>query len=120
MVPSPRPPEGRGAYADEQRTRRDREEPGVVVAGRSDLEGVVAGFADSDDDSEDSQRQRERRTQTGAEMRIRPGRAEKDRRRQEAADEMIFCRGSRLRLEEVVVEDVDGNDHEGRYGESRL
>jgi len=53
-------------------------------------------------------------------MREGDRRAQKYRGRHEAADEVVAGRRPRLRLEEVVVEDVDGDHDEARHGERRL
>src|SRR5439155_14484972 len=110
VVCASRRPEGRGAEADEQESGRNREQAGVVVPGGADLEAVVAGLAHSGDDAEQSERDRERPTQSCAEARICGRESQERGERRETADEVVGGGSAGLRLDEVVVEQVHGDD----------
>ena len=84
-----------------------REKARVVVARGADLDRVVDGLARADRDPEDPERERDRRAGSGTNVRVEPREPEQDRERNQAADEMVTSGGSRLRLQEVVVEDVE-------------
>jgi hypothetical protein len=116
----PRPPEGHRPDAHEQRASGDQEDPGVVVPGETVLPHVVAGLRGAHDDHEDADPERERRPRAGPETRVGPGAKHEERGLDQTADEVITGRRTRLRLQEVVVDDVHSAHRERDPGKTRL
>ena len=107
VVRTPGPPERHHAETEEHDAGCQREKPRVVVARGADLDRVVDGLARADRDPEDPERERNRRAGSGADVRVEPREPEQDRERNQAADEVVTGGGSWLRLQKVVVEDVE-------------
>ena len=112
------PPQRHGAEPEQREPGGDREQPGVVVAGRADLDRVAHGL-DAGDDAEHAGDERERPAAAAAQARVRPSRERERRKRHQAADEVIADAGARLRLQEVVVEHVQRDDGDGESERSR-
>ena len=81
VIGAPRPPERHGAQADENDAGGQRQETGVVVARRADLERVVDGLACSDRDPEHPDRKRERGARSGSEAWVEPCEGKQRRQR---------------------------------------
>jgi hypothetical protein len=114
------------------RPQRDRAEPDeddagtqgkearVVVARGADLERVVDSLARADHDPEDPERERDRCPRPRTDAGVEPGEPQQDRERDETADEMIVYARPRLGLQEVVVEDVEGDQADRRPRDREL
>jgi hypothetical protein len=109
-----RRPQRDGAEADEHDAGTQGEEARVVVARGADLERVVESLARADHDPEDPERERDRGARSRADARVEPGEPQQDGERDETADEVIVYARSGLRLQEVVVEDVEGDQTDRR------
>ena len=83
------------------------------------LRRVIARL-DAGHDAEDPEEEREDGAEPGAESRIPPRRQCEDPKWHEPADEVVRRRGSRLRLEEVVVDDVERDEPERHASHARL
>ena len=110
------PPQSRRTDTDKHETRAEREQPGVVVAGGADLERVVDGLGCPDDDPEDPEEEGDAARGAGAEAAVYPRSDEQHGERHEAAHQMVAGRHAGLRLQEVVVDDVDRDQREARHG----
>jgi hypothetical protein len=118
VVPAAGPPERHRAEPEQREPGGDREQPGVVVARRADLDRVAHGL-DAGDDAEHAGDQRERAQAAAAQARVRPGRECKRGERHQAADQVVADPGARLRRHEVVVEYVQRDDRDGETERSR-
>ena len=93
--------------------------PGEVVARDRALGRVVDGL-DTGHDPESAEEERECRAEPGAQPRVGPRGEDEHGQRDEAADEVVARRRPRLRLEEVVVRDVERDDPERRASHDGL
>ena len=106
-----RTPEGHEPDADEKQTGWDAEESGVVVAGEAPVAVFVDGLA-GHHRQESPDEDRERRPYTGLKARVGPGEEHEEPDLHEASPQVIRGRRPGLRLEEVVVDDVERADAE--------
>ena len=117
VVRPPRSPQSHGAEADQHEAGGDREETGVVVAGRPYRPRVVNGFR-SGEDAEEPCDERDRRACPGTETWVEDAGDDEKCQWHEAADEVIGGGGPGVWLQEVVVDDVEGDDAERDSGEA--
>ena len=114
-----RPPEDDRPAEEQGRSGSDREETGVVVSGHAVVEQVVDG-GEAEGQAECPERHRDGRARSGAKSRIDDRDAEQDGDGNEAARQVVACGGARLRLEVVVVEDVQCHGDEADANDRRL
>jgi hypothetical protein len=112
-------PEGPRAEPEEPQAGRDREYPGVVVARGPDRAGVVRGLG-TEEDAEESAEERNRGPRSGTEAGIEDDCDGEQGERHEAAEQVAGSRGAWIRLQEPVVEDVQGHGAEPDPREARL
>jgi hypothetical protein len=117
VVQAPGSPERHHAHREQHQAGGDGEQPGVVVARGADLAGEVPGLGRCAQ-SEHTEQECHHGTPPGTQPRVRDGRERQHGERHEATHEVIGHRRSRLRLEERVVDDVQGDqadrNHHGR------
>jgi hypothetical protein len=119
VVAASRTPERRGADAQQYEPGDHREQAGVVVAGRPDLCGVVRGLG-ADEQTEEPREQRCRTAGSRAQVRIDGGAQAEERDEREPTDQMVGGRDPCIRLQEAVVDDVQGDHRQGGAGQPGL
>ena len=84
------------------------------------VQAVVPGLAPSGHDREKPKRNDDRCANPGAKARIGERDSKERGQRHETAYEVIGCRGARLGLQEVVIEQVEGDGADARDSDLRL
>src|SRR5512133_4026976 len=115
-----RRPQRDRAEADEHDAGTQGEKARVVVARGADLERVVESLARADHDPEDPERERDRSARPRTNAGVEPGEPQQDGERYETADQVIVYPRPRLGLQEVVVEDVEGDQADRRPRDREL
>ena len=117
IVHASRPPQRDRPDTEQQEAREYRQQARVVVARRPDRSRVVDGLR-AGEHAEVAQQERDRAAGAGAEPAVERGGSEEQGKRHEAANQMVARCGARIRLEEVVVEDVQRDDTGAEQEES--
>ena len=113
-VPTPRLPQEPGGETHEHQPGDGRGPSGEVVAGGTGRERVVAGLDGAHHDPCQPDGEREDGPGAGADAGVRRRGREQQGQRDESAHEVVTGRDPGVRLEEVVVRDVEHHERGGR------
>ena len=119
VVCAPRAPERLDPNPEKDETADHRQEPGEVVTGRSAAERVVHGLGAAQD-TEEAKEERKRRPDPSSSAAVDDRSADEERKRYETAEEVVCSRGAQLRLEEVVVDDMECDQADGHKEDHQL